>query len=75
MPDPLITVLIIVIVTETVFLGVLWKTNAIPNFDLPAYIPLPGNTGIITTARKVTLTAIAAVILVSIVILLIAALT
>ena len=75
MPDPLITILIIVIITETICLGIFWKTNFIPNFDLPSYIPLPGNTGIITTARKVTLTAIAVVILVSIVILLIAALT
>ena len=75
MPDLLVTILIIVIITETICLGIFWKTNFIPDLDLPSYIPLPGNTGITTTARKITLTAIAAVILVSIVILLIAALT
>lgn len=75
MPDTLVTVMIIVIVTELICLGVFWKANFIPDFDLEAYIPLPGGAGLTTTARKITLTAIAAVIAVSAVVLLIAALT
>ena len=75
MPDPLITILIIVIITEIICLGVFWKANIIPHFDLEAWIPLPGGRGLTTTARKITLAAISAVIAVSAVILLAAALT
>lgn len=75
MPDTLVTVMIIVIVTEVICLGIFWKANLIPDFDLEVYIPLPGGSGLTTTARKITLTAIAAVIAVSAVVLLIAALT
>ena len=75
MPDTLVTVMIIVIITELICLGVFWKANLIPDFDLDVYIPLPGGSGLTTTARKITLTAIAAVIAVSAVVLLIAALT
>ena len=75
MPDPLVAVLIIVIVTELICLGVFWKGNFIPDLDLPSYIPLPGGRGVTTTARKITLAAISAVIVVSAVILLVAALT
>ena len=75
MPDTLVTVMIIVIITEVICLGIFWKANLIPDFDLEVYIPLPGSAGLTTTARKITLTAIAAVIAVSAVVLLIAALT
>lgn len=75
MPDPLITILIIVIITEIICLGVFWKANFIPDFDLEAWIPLPGGRGVTTTARKITLAAISAVIVASAVILLVAALT
>ena len=75
MPDPLISVLIIVIITELICLGVFWKANFIPDFDLEAWIPLPGGRGLTTTARKITLAAISAVIAASAVILLVAALT
>lgn len=75
MPDPLITILIIVIITEIICLGVFWKANFIPDFDLETYIPLPGGRGLATTARKITLAAISAVIAASAVILLVAALT
>ena len=75
MPDPLITILIIVIITEIICLGVFWKANFIPDFDLETYIPLPGGRGLTTTARKITLAAISAVIAASAVILLVAALT
>ena len=74
MPDTLVTVLIIVIVTELLCFGIFWKANLIPDFDLEVYIPLPGGLGLTTTARKITLSAIAAVIAVSVVVLLIAAL-
>ena len=75
MPDPLVTVLIIVIITELICLGVFWRANFIPDFDLETYIPLPGGRGVTTTARKITLAAISAVIVVSAVVLLVAALT
>ena len=75
MPDPLITVLIIVIIVELICLGVFWKANVIPDFDLETWIPLPGGRGLTTTARQITLAAISAVIAVSAVILLVAALT
>lgn len=74
MPDTLVTVLIIVIVTELLCFGIFWRANLIPDFDLKVYIPLPGGSGLTTTARKITLSAIAAVIAVSVVVLLIAAL-
>ncbi len=75
MPEPLISVLIIVIVTELICLGVFWRANFIPDFDLETYNPLPGGRGVTTTARKISLAAISAVIGVSAVILLVAALT
>ena len=75
MPEPLITILIIVIITELICLGVFWKANFIPDLDLEAWIPLPGGRGLTTTARKISLAAIAAVIVASAVILLVAALT
>lgn len=75
MPDPLITILIIVIIVELICLGVFWKANVIPDFDLETWIPLPSGRGLTTTARQITLAAISAVIAVSAVILLVAALT
>ena len=61
MNDPFVPIvfLVIVIIAQAGSFIFFHKTNIIPNLDTPAYIPLPGGKGFITTSRKIITTTTA----------------